>query len=288
MALLKDERMTVSGKFWQLAEQFVAKVHDESRCPVIVCDDQGCITCSSDRVRIGHHHAGAKRIMSGEVDEVFVTAREALDNDLIKEGYNCVIQADNKRIGTFGIAGTLEIVKPLARISAMVMTSWIHELEQSELIEETSGKVFSSVDDLTIRNRDVAGKVKAIFQNMEQAAGKATKNVKLTDDILKSIQDISSKSAILSLNGTIEAARAGESGRAFAVVADEMRQMSKSTKEAATTIEENLKMVTQSIVNLNKTVTTFSGISTEQFAIMDETIDRITLLKETMQELNKV
>lgn len=287
MALLKDERMTVSGKFWQLAEQFVAKVHDESRCPVIVCDDQGTITCSSDRVRIGHLHAGAKRIMSGEVDEVFVTAREALDNDLIKEGYNCVIQADDKRIGTFGIAGTLEIVKPLARISAMVMTSWIHQLEQSELIEETSGKVFSSVDDLTLRNRDVAGKVKAIFQDMEQAAGKATKDVKLTDDILKSIQDISSKSAILSLNGTIEAARAGESGRAFAVVADEMRQMSKSTKEAATMIEENLKMVTQSIMDLNKTVTTFSGISTEQFAIMDETIDRITLLKETMQELNK-
>lgn len=279
--------MTISQQFWTMAEEFLALLHTETGLSVIVCDETGTITCSTDKTRIGTVHAGAQKIMAGETDEVFVTAQEALDNPKVKEGYNCVIRSGDQRFGTFGIAGTLEVVKPLARISSVVMTSWLHALEQQERIDQASERVFAGVDQMVEKNLDVSGRSRSLVREIEGAAAQVVENLHVTDDILKTIQDISSRSNILSINGTIEASRAGEKGRAFAVVAGEMRQMSRGTKEAAATIEENLGKINRAMDALTQTLASFSEVSQEQHTMMDETIDLVTSLKGAMEKLRK-
>ncbi|MCG8687137.1 MAG: methyl-accepting chemotaxis protein [Desulfobacterales bacterium] len=280
--------MAISEMFWKMAEEFVALIHNETGNSVIVCDENGVITCSTDKSRIGITHAGAQKIMSGEVDEVFVTAQEALDNPKVKEGYNCVVKKDENRFGTFGIAGPLKEVKPLARISSVVMTSWLNELAQKEQIEKTSEKVFSGVDQMMTKNKSVSAESASLFKNIEGAAKQAVENLNVTDEILKTIQDISSRSNILSINGTIEASRAGEKGRAFAVVAGEMRQMSKGTKEAASTIEANLDDINASMLTLSQTLKSFSQISEEQHEMMDQTVEMVASLKTALDELKRL
>ncbi len=280
--------MAISEMFWKMAEEFVALIHNETGNSVIVCDENGVITCSTVKSRIGITHAGAQKIMSGEVDEVFVTAQEALDNPKVKEGYNCVVKTDDNRFGTFGIAGPLKEVKPLARISSVVMTSWLNELAQKEQIEKTSEKVFSGVDQMMAKNKSVSAESASLFKNIEGAAKQAVENLNVTDDILKTIQDISSRSNILSINGTIEASRAGEKGRAFAVVAGEMRQMSKGTKEAASTIEANLDDINASMLTLSQTLKSFSQISEEQHEMMDQTVEMVASLKTALNELKRL
>ena len=60
-------------------------------------------------------------------------------------------------------------------------------------------------------------------------------------EILRMIKDISEQITLLTLNASIEAARAGQSGRGFAVVSGQMRQLVEQTSEATGRTEGILK-----------------------------------------------
>lgn len=58
--------------------------------------------------------------------------------------------------------------------------------------------------------------------------------------LLRNFESVEAQTNMLALNATIEAARAGEQGRAFGVVAQEVRNLSKSSKELNARISDQL------------------------------------------------
>ena len=66
----------------------------------------------------------------------------------------------------------------------------------------------------------------------------ASKAVKEIDLLLETITQISGQTNLLALNASIEAARAGEEGKGFSVVAEEIRKLAESTKQATVRIRE--------------------------------------------------
>lgn len=64
-------------------------------------------------------------------------------------------------------------------------------------------------------------------------------------DIVKFIEDISDQTKLLALNATIEAASAGSAGRAFGVVAGEVKELARQTAEATERISAQVQAMRQ-------------------------------------------
>lgn len=169
--------------------------------------------------------------------------------------------------------------------------------EQAATVEELNASIVEISTNISA-NADSAGKAKVLADDCMKIVDEG--NVKMTDmlhameeinetssqiaNIIKTIEDISFQTNILSLNASIEAARAGEAGKGFAVVAGEVGQLAGKTAEAAknTTalIKTSLAAVENGTVMANETAKMLSKIVSET----DDTAKVIDKIAAASQE----
>jgi iron only hydrogenase large subunit-like protein/ArsR family metal-binding transcriptional regulator len=128
--------------------------------------------------------------------------------------------------------------------------------EKSELQEKFSTDLFKAVEGMVASVNETA--------ELMQTVNGETKEM---SSMIAVIAKIARQTNMLALNASIEAARAGQHGKGFAVVAQEVRELAKSSNEAAERIAE---LVTGTSKRIDTGAALSKQVETTLVGIMDE------------------
>ncbi len=171
------------------------------------------------------------------------------------------------------INSTSNVVRQIEASSRLVSDGSARMSENSTTLSQAATEQAATVEELNASAVEISSNITANAESTAKAKELADDcraivdegNVKMTDmmrameeinetsaqiaNIIKTIEDISFQTNILSLNASIEAARAGEAGKGFAVVAGEVGQLAGKTAEAAKNTTSLIKTALVAVEN---------------------------------------
>lgn len=201
----------------------------------------------ANRIAAGDLSAESVSTRSDEVGDVVRTLNQVSVNMRatvmdVRDGVQLMRQATTEiASGTLDLSARTEVqasslqetAASMEEINATVKNNADAALQASDLASRACGAAEAGCK--------VVGEVISTMQGITQSSGRI-------GDIISVIDGIAFQTNILALNAAVEAARAGESGRAFAVVASEVRNLAQRSAQAAKEIKT---LITESLDKIN-------------------------------------
>ena len=159
---------------------------------------------------------------------------------IAKDSHTQKLAADNVSDSAYQISKVIESVKVSS--SQVVKSS----LEAIDIAQNGTSTVQNNLEMM----RKIEALVKSFADKMEMLA----KRSNLIEDIIKTIDEISGQTNLLALNAAIEAARAGEAGRGFAIVADEVKNLSEKSASATKQTSDLISGIKRDILDASDSI----------------------------------
>lgn len=175
----------------------------------------------------------------------------------------------------------VEMVQASGRVNEQVMTVASATEELSASIREIASAAGSA-------EQVVDHAVKASNRSND-AIGRLTKRNEEIGSVLGTISSLARQTNLLALNAGIEASRAGAMGRSFMVVANEVKNLSRSTSLAADGIAEKICAmqadVSETVETVSEVVKLIQQINTHQQHITDSVSQQSMVVNQIAQRM---
>ncbi|MGL4511608.1 MAG: methyl-accepting chemotaxis protein [Lacipirellulaceae bacterium] len=199
------------------------------------------------RLRAGEYQAGEFRRLGKGGNEVWIQA-----------SYNPVFDASGRPVKVVKFASDITQQVEARHASSIVGQSVATSV--TEMVA-TIDEIAKSVS----RTASLASEAEGFSRSTVETVGALSESSRKIGDVVGVIQELADQTNLLALNATIEAARAGESGRSFAVVASEVKELATATAKATGEIElairEIQSRIDQVVVSSGQIGTSVSEVS---------------------------
>ncbi|MBE5856187.1 MAG: hypothetical protein E7296_01275 [Lachnospiraceae bacterium] len=118
---------------------------------------------------------------------------------------------------------------------------------------------------------DVSAEISEINSDVTTAMNQLKEKTLAMQEVVNAIEEISGRTNLLALNASIEAARAGEQGKSFAVVAEQIRDLSMQTKEST----ENIRNIIMDLEEESNSASDAVSRSVEKAQSQDQIISGV-------------
>jgi ligand-binding sensor protein len=291
-------------------EEFTKPSHYRPFCSTYIhtsqIGDERCAKCHNDfgrraisqnRPYIGQCHAGlvdfaAPVIIRGEhIGTVLggqILDKPADEPVIRKVAYEINVDSD----GLWDAAQNIDLV-PKQTIAAAAQVLYIvvnalaqggfNRIETDFLSSQLAGNFIQISDNVGV----LADDSQSIARNQRELVTEISQirnNIDEVTKVLRLITRIADQTKILGINAAIEAARIGTAGKSFAVVAEEIRKLSETTKQTVEEVDKINECVENSIhttmESANKTLETTSGQSASMDLLSTTVKDSVSLAEK--------
>lgn len=218
------------------------------------------------------------QVMQNDVDKLYEmvnTNRKSIDatNEAISVQRNT---AQNVAEATAQMESSVEKVTEFAR-------STLNEVKSAEEASDTCRRTMQ--DNITTTHT-LSDRLRA----SSEAINKIHMMSSQIESIVKTIADIADQTNLLALNATIESARAGESGRGFAIVAEEVRELAIKTAKSTQEVSNTISLLEQAVTNSVNVMAACEGEmdnSLQQSSRANSSIEEIMGIIATISDMSE-
>jgi len=216
----------------------------------------------SEAKRVSEENRTQSAILRNNAGQI--TSRIQLENQLLGEVRSGAQQVSEE-------AGSLAQTAAQARERLLVAT------DAADAAKDGMESVGRATDETVNSSSRLVGELEELSRSAERIEG-----------VLTAIDDIAEQTNLLALNAAIEAARAGEQGRGFAVVADEVRNLSQRTQQSLLEVKEIAHSITDAVGQVREGVHNQADLLSGLVETTEGTASSLTLVKQQVGELGAV